>query len=89
MNVFHGSMSQGREIFLPVHVQAPSAKAGATSCQALSPDALAATSKVTEPASVPKKANLPADTGCTVFSQQTSSGEPQGLRIHVASFGKH
>ncbi|KAL0042735.1 hypothetical protein WJX79_009142 [Trebouxia sp. C0005] len=63
---------------------APSAKAGATSCQALSPDALAATSKVTEPASVPKKANLPADTGCTGFSQQTSSGNASSAKVTPA-----
>ena len=72
-----------------MHVQAPTAKAGATSSQALSPDAFAATSKVTEPASFPDKASLPADTGCTSVSKQTSVGEPQLLHIHVASFGKH
>jgi len=69
-------------------MQAPSAKAGAKASQALS-HAFAAASKVTEPASIPNKTILPADTGCTPVSNQTSSGEPQCLRIHVASYGKH
>ncbi|KAL0049677.1 hypothetical protein WJX82_007339 [Trebouxia sp. C0006] len=63
---------------------APSAKAGAASSQALSHDAFAATSKVTEPAFVTNKTSLPADTECTAVSKQTSSGDASSAKVTPA-----